>query len=719
MPTPRLVKDINPGNPSSSPTWLTAVGDTLFFVADDGSNGEQLWRSNGTAPSTVPVTNGRAFIESPANLTALGNTLFFSANDGVYGTELWASRGSATSTVRLSDIYEGSFGSHPSSLTAVDRTLFFSADSSGSRVGRELFKSDGTPAGTNLVKNITVANASSNPTNFTPVGNTLFFVTSYSRPAIWKTDGTARGTIEVWDQNGGAGPNELTAVGSSLFFTAENSVDPFIRREVWRTDGTKTGTIQISNFRSIAQSRYGSDIQGTNPRNLTPIGRTVFFTAGDTNTGRELWKTGGTIASTVRVADIRPGSESSNPRDLTPVGNTLYFVAFDDSSGTELWKSDGSTAGTVRVADLAPGINSSSPENLLAHGNLLYFTADNGINGRELWMTDGTAAGTLPVADIRNGPFGSNPANLTAVGRNIYFTADNGSNGQELYFLDLTPPLLGSITVDGSRLVLGFSEPIQFSSSVADRFSVTVAGISRSVLATTAGPTSSDLLLTLDGPAPTSSQSVRVQYTDLTRNDDVLGVVQDRAGNDLASINPPGRAADTFRSAASVAALAATTSNLVLTGKNAINGTGNNLANTITGNGAANSLNGGAAADRLIGGGGNDRLTGGFGADVFRLDAALSSSNNRDTITDFNPSQGDRIELENGVFKGLTRTGSLTPTGFRSGRSFNSAAQRILYNPATGHLSYDSNGNASGGVSALIAVLTTKPTLTPSLFIVT
>jgi trimeric autotransporter adhesin len=46
--------------------------------------------------------------------------------------------------------------------------------------------------------------------------------------------------------------------------------------------------------------------------------------------------------------------------------------------------------------------------------------------------------------------------------------------------------------------------------------------------------------------------------------------------------------------------------NLTLTGTGAINGTGNNLANTITGNAAANVLNGGTGADTLIGGAGND-----------------------------------------------------------------------------------------------------------------
>ncbi|WP_200154030.1 beta strand repeat-containing protein [Chromatium okenii] len=47
--------------------------------------------------------------------------------------------------------------------------------------------------------------------------------------------------------------------------------------------------------------------------------------------------------------------------------------------------------------------------------------------------------------------------------------------------------------------------------------------------------------------------------------------------------------------------------NLVLTGKDAVNGTGNELPNVITGNGSANVLDGMAGADRLEGGAGNDR----------------------------------------------------------------------------------------------------------------
>ncbi|MFM7454960.1 MAG: bluetail domain-containing putative surface protein, partial [Cyanobium sp.] len=222
---------------------------------------------------------------------------------------------------------------------------------------------------------------------------------------------------------------------------------------------------------------------------------------------------------------------------------------------------------------------------------------------------------------------------------------------------DRTAPLLNSITVEGSQLLLGFSEAILTPGLTIDRFAVTVAGANRSVTAISPGATSSQLSLTLAGAAPNSSQSVRVRYTDLTSGvNDERGVVQDAAGNDLATIAAPGRAADTFRSAASVTALAATTSNLVLTGSAAINGTGNALANTITGNGAANTLNGAAGADRLIGGGGNDRLiggrgndtlSGGGGPDVFGFRFGQSRIRIPDRITDFLFGQ-DTITLLNG-----------------------------------------------------------------------
>jgi Ca2+-binding RTX toxin-like protein len=184
--------------------------------------------------------------------------------------------------------------------------------------------------------------------------------------------------------------------------------------------------------------------------------------------------------------------------------------------------------------------------------------------------------------------------------------------------------------------------------------------------------------------------------------------------------------------------------NLTLTGALAINGTGNALANIITGNGAANILNGGLGNDVLSGGlgndtlhgeagndtlsgglgndrlhgeAGNDRLIGGAGNDFFVFDTALNTSTNRDIVTDFNH-VADTFQLENAIF---TKLGAgvhpLNAAFFHAGAAAGDANDFIVYNQATGLLSYDSNGSAAGGVIAF-AVLTNKPALAANDFAV-
>src|SRR5262249_62113658 len=86
-----LVKDINPGSASSTPSSLTNVFGALYFVADDGSTGSELWRSDGTSAGTVRLADINPGLpsSSPSNLTVAGSTLFFRATDGSVGFELF------------------------------------------------------------------------------------------------------------------------------------------------------------------------------------------------------------------------------------------------------------------------------------------------------------------------------------------------------------------------------------------------------------------------------------------------------------------------------------------------------------------------------------------------------------------------------------------------------------------------------------------------------
>ena len=44
-----MVKDINIGSTDSGPYYLTVIGNTLYFQAYDGTNGSELWKSDGTS----------------------------------------------------------------------------------------------------------------------------------------------------------------------------------------------------------------------------------------------------------------------------------------------------------------------------------------------------------------------------------------------------------------------------------------------------------------------------------------------------------------------------------------------------------------------------------------------------------------------------------------------------------------------------------------------
>jgi ELWxxDGT repeat protein len=103
-----LLKDINPGAADSNINGLTVINDVAYFQADDTTNGMELWRSDGTTAGTHIVVNigpgnasiGGSFIYGAPQTTA-DNILYFSADGGSAGVELWRSDGTADGTYLL------------------------------------------------------------------------------------------------------------------------------------------------------------------------------------------------------------------------------------------------------------------------------------------------------------------------------------------------------------------------------------------------------------------------------------------------------------------------------------------------------------------------------------------------------------------------------------------------------------------------------------------
>ncbi|MCX7092282.1 MAG: hypothetical protein NTY50_02355 [Methylobacter sp.] len=148
------------------------------------------------------------------------------------------------------------------------------------------------------------------------------------------------------------------------------------------------------------------------------------------------------------------------------------------------------------------------------------------------------------------------------------------------------------------------------------------------------------------------------------------------------------------------------------TGNNALTGNdGNNMLNGAVGR---DSLFGGVGNDVLIGGTGNDTLSGGTGKDTFKFNAPLKA--NTDKITDFIVVD-DTIQLENSIFTKLKATGVLNADNFTKAATAQDSNDYILYNSATGAVSYDADGIGSG-VAVQVALLGVDLSLTFADFVV-
>lgn len=222
--------------------------------------------------------------------------------------------------------------------------------------------------------------------------------------------------------------SDLIYLRATLFFVADDGISG---RELWRSSGTVESTRMVKDI-----WRGGA---GSTPESLTSVRGVLYFAADDGIHGRELWRSNGTAHGTMQVKDIMPRGGKSNPGYLTAVGPTLFFAATDATHGRELWKTDGTSAGTWMVKDIRPGDRvNSSPSDLVDVYGTLFFVADDGVSGRELWKSNGSTNGTMLVKNIAPGADHSRIRNTTAMYRTLFFTATDGLHGQELWKSDGT-----------------------------------------------------------------------------------------------------------------------------------------------------------------------------------------------------------------------------------------------------------------------------------------
>jgi ELWxxDGT repeat protein len=468
-----MVKDIWPGFGDSWPRSLTVSNGLVFFRADDGAHGDELWKSDGTEAGTVLVkdTNTTGNLGStPRGFTSAGGSIYFTAYDSAFTWDLWRTNGTADTTTRVADVQRLNRPINPDSFVDVGGTVFFTAWDE--QHGQELWKSDGTDEGTLIVPGTNHAS----PRHLTSYAGNLYFA---AHGDLWRSDGTEAGTVfvtDIWIRTYGEYISEFTELNGLLYFLASH---PRVGHALWQTDGTDAGTVQVKHLGA-------DDLAYRSVHQLVRFEDELLFVVYGAGQTAELWKSDGSETGTIRLADL-PGSSNSPPREFTVVNERVFFLtatqdreyqiwisdgsssgtalvaalpglqsdpraagagglfyvsAADEFGGRELWKSDGTPAGTHRVKDIWPGTDSSFPSEMVGGQGFVFFAANDGASGIELWSSDGSEAGTQLVADI-NPTGSSNPSDLTFIDGTLYFSADDGVRGKELWKLDVSSTIVG------------------------------------------------------------------------------------------------------------------------------------------------------------------------------------------------------------------------------------------------------------------------------------
>ena len=387
---------------------MVAIGSNIYFIADDGVNGQELWFSDGTNAGTLMLkdiatgsSGGLPENGNPSGFVPAGSNVFFTASTPPTGRELYVTDG--TPPARSRQEYRPGRRRRAThrftGLISYNNQVFFGAQDTATN-GIELWVSDGTDAGTLMLKNITTSRRRElQPDGFRACQRQVLFPRQAQAPSRKSMSATARrrtrcrsppacrasarcrgrqqrvlqrtgaGGQELYVTNGGAatlidivpgvnGSNAgviPVAFGTGVLFSAQDSAS--IGLELWFSDGA-------GRFRDGDAEEYQHQ-----PERLLEPCRTSSWSAARPISSPTTARTGGVVGDRRHLRgdvvgeEYRPGLDGRV--DLPAEGRQQHPFAVPRrrrrQRSQELWITDGTEAGTFRATDVVSTSRTASP----------------------------------------------------------------------------------------------------------------------------------------------------------------------------------------------------------------------------------------------------------------------------------------------------------------------------------------------------------------------
>ncbi|MBE9575197.1 T9SS type A sorting domain-containing protein [Flavobacterium proteolyticum] len=398
----------------------------LYFIATNPTYGQEIWSTDGTQAGTTllkdinPGTAGSTYFQYNPNFTVFNNKLYFVANDGTTGFELYSTDGTTAGTSKVVDLdgyasttsdRNGAFYSGSNYLytpmKVFNNKLYFACMPYvttypyGYYANYTLFSTDGTSAGTSLVGDLGLA------TGFT-VANDKLFVYARSRAnaynqGIWKVDTNGNVTYlhrcpGFYGDTGTSDDtpfNEMRNYNNELYFQGSigdvngNHNDKLVLYKL----NPITETLSVVLNKPSTDISYFDNSFGLGFVSIVYNNQLYFMKTNSHPSYVGLSVTDGTPAGTVNVArnsSLNSSSIQSTtaltviPKELEVYNGSMFF-----KGGTTL----GSTGELWRLTNTALGLDDFNDKPLKVYPNpvtdKIFITANDAINEIVLFSLDG------------------------------------------------------------------------------------------------------------------------------------------------------------------------------------------------------------------------------------------------------------------------------------------------------------------------------------------